>query len=70
MKFIKPIDLWIHGDAVLSGQIKLQRGQYVRCGSQLSRFVGVKNKTSLWVAHSQGNKTDTRQRFIDLCEAF
>jgi len=70
MKFIKPIDLWIHGDAILSGQIKLQRGQWVLCGSQLSRFVGVKDKRSLWVAHSQGSKAETRQRFIDLCEAF
>ena len=69
MKFIKPIDLWIHGDAILSGQIKLQRGQWVLCGSQLSRFVGVKGR-SLWVAHSQGNKADTKQRFLDLCEAF
>tara|TARA_R110000868_G_scaffold205434_2_gene453944 strand:- start:179 stop:391 length:213 start_codon:yes stop_codon:yes gene_type:complete len=70
MKFIKPIDLWIHGDAILSGQIKLQRGQWVKCGPQLSRFVGVKDKRALWVAHTQGSKTETRRRFIDLCEAF
>ena len=69
MQFIKPIDLWIHGDAVISGQIKLQRGQWVKCGSQLSRYVGVKNRC-LWVAHSQGNKADTKKRFLDLCEAF
>jgi len=69
MKFIKPIDLWVHGDSVISGQIKLQRGQWVLCGPQLSRFVGVKGR-SLWVAHSQGNKAETRQRFTDLCEAF
>jgi len=68
MKYIKPIDLWKHGDAVLEGQIKLQRGQWVRCGSQLSRFVGVKGRY-LWVAHQQGNKADTRKRFQDLCEA-
>lgn len=69
MKYIKAIDLWTHGDAVLAGQIKLQRGQWVRCGSQLSRFVGVKNKC-LWVAHQQGSKKQTRQRFKDLCAAF
>ena len=69
MKYIKAIDLWTHGDAVLSGQIKLQRGQWVDCGHQRSRFVGVKGR-SLWVAHWQGSTSHTRQRFKDLCEAF
>ena len=40
MKYIKAIDLWTYGDAVRSGQLKLQSGQWIRLGpdGQLSRF--------------------------------
>lgn len=40
MKYIKAIDLWTYGDAVRSGQLRLQSGQWVRLGpdGQLSRF--------------------------------
>ena len=69
MKFIKPIDLWTHGEAVLKGQIKLQRGQWVKCGNDMARFVGISKGRTLWVAHNQGNSKDTLQRFKDLCAA-
>lgn len=40
-KYIKAIDIWAYGDAVRTGQIKLQKGQWVRLGpdnENLSRF--------------------------------
>jgi hypothetical protein len=40
-KYIKAIDIWAYGEAVMSGQIKLQPGQWVRLGpdnDKLSRF--------------------------------
>ena len=47
-KFIKPIDLWAEGvqQQILGGKIKLQCGQWVKCGSgKYSRFVCVTGKT-------------------------
>lgn len=43
MKYIKAIDIWAYGEAVRNGQIKLQSGQWVRCGENgpLSRFHAV-----------------------------
>ncbi len=40
-KYIKAIDIWAYGDAVRTGQIKLQKGQWIRLGEdndRLSRF--------------------------------
>ena len=45
MKFIKPVDLWDESivQAIKQGNLKLQKGQWVRCGSgQLSRFIQYK----------------------------
>ena len=71
MMYIKPLNMWDNATqkAVISGQIKLQVGQWVRCGSgSLSRFVCVRNKT-LWLAHWQGNGKATQKRFKVLLEA-
>ena len=68
MKYTKPIDLHLHGESVLSGEIKLQRGQWVKCGNVLSRYVGIHQGRTIWAAHPQGNSKDTAQRFKDLCE--
>lgn len=40
MKYMKAIDIWAYGEAVRSGQIKLQCGQWVRLGPDgtLSRY--------------------------------
>ena len=54
MKFLPVVDLWNHAiqSAVVSGQLKLQVGQWVRCGSDsLSRFVRVTESGSLYVVH-------------------
>lgn len=40
-RYIKAIDVWQYGDAIRNGQIKLQTGQWIKCGEdndKLSRF--------------------------------
>jgi len=70
MKFLPAINLWDNAtqQAVISGQIKLQVGQWVRCGSdKLSRFVCVSPGGSVWVVHPGGEKgTITRSHFTDM----
>jgi hypothetical protein len=67
MRFQKAIDLWSpDGERVLSGQLKLQCGQWVRCGSdRLSRFVKSTGR-SIWVAHPQRTPKETLERFKTL----
>jgi hypothetical protein len=68
MKYQKTVNLWQENiqERILSGEIRLQAGQYVWCGSdKLSRFVRIKGN-SLWVAHPQGSAKETRARFQSL----
>jgi hypothetical protein len=68
MKYLPTINLWETGiqEAILCGQLKLQCGQWVKCGGgKPSRFVKAK-KHSLWVAHPQGSPQATRDRFNSL----
>lgn len=68
MKYLPTLDLWNNAtqQAVLTGQIKLQCGQWVKCGnSKPSRFVKTTGR-SLWVAHPQGTPAATRERFLNL----
>lgn len=40
-KYVKAIDVWAYGEAIMSGQIKLQPGQWIKLGDdneKLSRF--------------------------------
>jgi hypothetical protein len=69
MKYLPTLDLWNHSiqSAILAGQIKLQCGQWVKCGEgKPSRFVKSTGR-SLWVAHPQGTPAKTRERFLSLC---
>jgi hypothetical protein len=69
MKYLPTLDLWNPSiqSAVLNGQIKLQCGQWVKCGGgKPSRFVKTTGR-SLWVAHPQGTPALTRKRFLSLC---
>jgi hypothetical protein len=71
MKYLPTLDLWNHSiqSAILNGQIKLQCGQWVKCGSgKPSRFVKSTGR-SLWVAHPQGTPAKTRERFLSLCSS-
>lgn len=71
-KYIKTIDLWdqTNVDAVVSGALKLQRGQWVTCGTgPKSRFIGVTVGGSVHLTHWQGCGSRTRAKFIDACNA-
>ena len=70
MKYLPTINLWADGitTAILAGQLKLQRGQWVKCGKDgdPARFVQVKSGRSIWVAHSEGDRKTT-DSFKRLC---
>ena len=71
MKFLPTVNLWNNATqkAVLSGQLKLQCGQWVQCGEgHKSRFVCI-NGCTLWVAHWQGTSKATKHRFNALNNA-
>ena len=71
MRYLPTIDLWNRGisHAVRTGQLKLQRGQWIKCGSKnLSRFVDIKECGTIMAAHWQGTPQATRRRYLDLCE--
>ena len=68
MKYLPPIDLWDRAvnTALRNGQLKLQRGQWVKCGDEkCSRFVGMRGDTII-AAHPDGTGTTT-ERFRTLC---
>mgnify|MGYP001284670062 CR=1 FL=1 len=73
MRFTKTLDLWAPGiqESIQSGEIKLQRGQWCRCGTQGTRcrYVGQLGR-GLWVTHWQGSPTATNDKFIDAVQAF
>ena len=70
MKFLPILDIWQPGVALAlyNGQLKLQKGQWVRCGENArpSRFVCRRGAHSLWVAHPEGDK-GTSESFRRLC---
>lgn len=70
MKFLPTINLWSNGvqDAIIAGQMKLQTGQWVTCGTgnKKARFVGVSKGGTLLVAHEQGSPKANAKRFADL----
>jgi len=68
MKYLPTIDLWGMGvqEAIYSGRLKLQRGQWMICGANNShrcRFVGA-NEGHINVVHHQGNSKDTNDLFM------
>lgn len=64
MRYLPTVDLWnnaIHA-AVCSGQIRLQPGQWVRCGQQRpSRFVRWTGR-SMQAVHPQGARGVSNER--------
>jgi hypothetical protein len=59
MKYLPTLNLWDRGihTALVSGQLKLQSGQWIKCGddSQKSRFLEVKNGV-INACHGGSNK--------------
>ena len=73
MKYLPTINLWdpAISAALRTGNLKLQKGQWCRCGenSKISRYVCNRaNGKSIWVAHNEG-KTGTSKSFKRLCDA-
>jgi hypothetical protein len=71
MRYIKTVDLWDHNTAhmVRTGQLRLQAGQWVRCGQeQPSRFVKIQDSGVIVAAHPQDG--NTRRRFEALCKIY
>jgi hypothetical protein len=70
MKFAPILDLWDNGvqDALYSGALRLQRGQWIKCGkdSRPSRFVRA-NKNQIWLVHYSPCQT---ARFAEVCAIF
>ena len=70
MRYRKTLNIWNHliQTAIQNGAIKLQVGQWLRCGPndgrRLCRYVGL-SRGSIIVAHWQGNSSETTKRFID-----
>ena len=71
MKYLQTIDLWADGmtDALRSGQLKLQVGQWVYCGNKehKSRYVGCNGRT-INAVHWRGDSAKTTAAFIDRVE--
>ena len=66
VKFIPIINVWEAGvqNSIMDGVLRLQVGQWVRCGdSSPSRFVKA-TRGSLWVVH--GGESMSR-RFAEMC---
>lgn len=73
--YLPTVDLWDADTqhAVVSGDLKLRRGQWVKCGDNtLSRFVCV-HGGGLWVVHPEGDpegkRRITTKRFSEICDA-
>ena len=74
MKYITTLDVWDNSikKAIETGQIKLQRGQWLRCGSEgkRCRYVGLTSGKSIWVTHWQGSPEKTNAKFLNAVEAY
>jgi len=70
MKFLPTIDLWQNGveDAIIRGNLKLQRGQWIKCGNEKpSRYFGLTKGGCIWAIHPSPDQAD---RFIHLCKSY
>ena len=67
MKYLPVIDVWNNAinAALRSGQLKLQRGQWISCGGKpYSRFVGINLKTGTIDACHGGNGKEVTRKFL------
>ena len=74
MRYLTTLDVWKPSiqDAIKSGQIKLQRGQWLICGnsSHRCRYVGLLGDRSIWVTHWQGSSKATNLGFLNDAKAY
>jgi hypothetical protein len=61
MKYTKAINVWPITDKLLSGEIKLQRGQWILCGenSKPSRWYGTNGRSLTAFHYPQASKRFT-----------
>jgi len=67
MKYLPTIDLIAPGvqEAIASGRLKLQRGQWVLCCNRKpSRYVGLTRGKAIWAVHPS---PDQQSRFKEIC---
>ena len=67
MKYLPVVDVWNLAiySALRSGQLKLQRGQWINCGGKpYSRFVGINLKTGTIDACHGGSGREVTKRFM------
>lgn len=73
VRFLPVVDLWAVGvqPALLSGQLRLQRGQWVRCGDERpSRFIGLSEQGVIFAVHPLGDgKAAGKGRFVEVSQA-
>jgi hypothetical protein len=70
MKFQKTVQIWGREAEIRSGELKLQCGQWVKCGgSPSARFVGVRGG-DIWVAHGLWDSACSKADFLRLVNAF
>ena len=72
MKYLPTLNLWnpaIYA-AIRNGQLKIQCGQWVKCGEDAkpARWVALRPCKTMWVAHSEGDR-GTARSFPRLCQA-
>ena len=72
MRYLPTLNIWNRGisHAVRTGQLKLQRGQWIQCGANAkhrSRFVRIVGDT-IHAAHWEGSPSATKRRYQTLCE--
>ena len=67
MKYTKPLNLWAEGvqEGIANGTIKLQRGQWLRCGTnnRPCRLVEIMASGTLHLIHWQGSAAQTSHCF-------
>jgi hypothetical protein len=72
MKFQKSINIWADGvqDQIRTGKLKVQRGQWMRCGTQGKpcRFVSCNGRT-FSIVHWQGSSKRTQAAFMARVES-
>ena len=69
MIYLKTLNIWDHTihTALINGQLKLQCGQWVKCGTdgEKSRFISVDTKSKVINAvHANGGNKQFRVRFL------
>tara|TARA_R100001463_G_scaffold103844_1_gene158341 strand:+ start:327 stop:569 length:243 start_codon:yes stop_codon:yes gene_type:complete len=74
MQYMTTLNVWDHSikKAIENGQIKLQCGQWLRCGTKgkRCRYVGLTSGKSIWVTHWQGSPEKTNADFLNSVEAY